>query len=67
VEPSFNAPKSPVILALQTVLTMRVPETPPDFPWAGFSFWRVTLGFAFKERALGTSKEVPRHPATCRS
>ena len=27
MEPSFNAPKSSVILALQTVLTMRVPET----------------------------------------
>jgi hypothetical protein len=43
VEPSFNAPKSPVILARQTVLTMRVPETPPEQPplechtWAGFS------------------------------
>src|SRR5262249_13848808 len=55
-EPSFNARKSPVILALRTVLTMRAPETPPLVPAP-----HRTLG---RGSRFATAIERPQGPDT---
>jgi hypothetical protein len=52
MEPSFNAPKSLVILALQTVLGIRVPETP------SVALTR-RAGFSFVMRPKGRSGTAP--------
>src|SRR5262245_46186608 len=64
---TMRSTQVPMILALQTVLTMRVPETPP-LPHTklgrGSRFGEVTLGFASLPFKLCASSQRQTHSAT---